>query len=142
MAAAAVVIPAIACEVALSGAKLQTAFNRVLGVWLVCYVGTTMWLAFHGWSGLAAATVFWLGSFVLWFGVRSHIESSILLRMLFLLRRRPMTDAQLVDAYTSVYGESRRTTELCRGGFVGAACGRMRVTSKGKVILLLASKFR
>jgi hypothetical protein len=77
-----------------------------------------------------------------WFGVRSHIESSILLRMLYSLRRRPMTETGLVDEYLSHYGEAARTEELLRGGLASRNGDRLSVTSKGKRILNIVSKLR
>jgi hypothetical protein len=142
IAAAAVLASAIGSELALRGDKVQTRLTRVLAVWSAGYVAAMIWLVRDGSSGLVAFTIFWGGAFLVWFGVRSHIESSILLRMLFLLRRQPMTDARLIDEYASLYGESTRVAELCRGGILLKDRDRMRVTPKGKAILFLVSKLR
>ena len=142
LAAAAVLVPIVGSELALGGAKLQTGLTRVLVVWIGGYLAAVSWLVRHADSGLVALTIFWSGAFLIWFGVRSHIESSILLRMLFLLRQCPMTDARLVDEYASRYGESMRIAELCRGGLIDKHGDRMRVTPKGKAILLFVSKLR
>jgi hypothetical protein len=140
--AAAVLIPVIGSEFALGRAKLQSASARALAVWIVGYLAAACWLALHGGSGVIAFTIFWGGTFLLWFGVRSHIESSILLRMLFLLRQRPMTDARLLETYASVYGESMRLDELCRGRFIVKQRDTMRITPKGKAVLRVVSKLR
>src|SRR5258707_478561 len=103
LAAAAVLVPIVGSELALGGTKLQTGLTRVLVVWIGGYIAAVSWLVRDADSGLVALTIFWNGAFLIWFGVRSHIESSILLRMLFLLRDCPMTDARLVDGYTSRY---------------------------------------
>jgi hypothetical protein len=142
LAAAAVVVPMIGSELALGGTKLQTGITRALVVWIVGYVAATTWIARSADSGLAAFTIFWGGVFLLWFGIRSHIESSILLRMLFLLRQGPMTDRRLIDAYTSRCGQSMRVAELCRGGLIVKHSDRVRLTPKGRAILLVASKLR
>jgi len=142
LAAAAIVASAIGSELTLQGSKLQTRPTRVLAVWIGGYVATTAWLLGQGHTALVAFAVFWCGAFLLWFGVRSHIESSILLRMLCLLRHGPMTDAQVVAEYASLYGESRRLAELRRGGLVVEDHDGMHVTPKGKVVLLFASKLR
>lgn len=142
LASAAVVLPIVATELALGRAKLQTALARVLVIWLIGYAAASIWLVSHGEGGFAALTIFWSGAFLAWFGVRSHVESSILLRMLFLLRKGPLGDATLVDAYVSHYGEGARVDELARGGLVAGPADAARVTLKGKVILLVASKLR
>ena len=143
VAAAAVLAPAIGSELTLRGRKLQTSVARVVAVWVVGYVAAATWLLREGRAGLVAFAILWCGAFLLWFGVRSHIESSILLRMLCLLRERPMTDAQLAAAYASRYGESMRLAELRRGGLVAVdRRGSARVTPKGRMVLLVASKLR
>jgi hypothetical protein len=142
LAAAAVLVPIVGSELALGGTKLQTGLTRVLVVWIGGYIAAVSWLVRDADSGLVALTIFWNGAFLVWFGVRSHIESSILLRMLFLLRDCPMTDARLVDGYTSRYGESMRVSELCRGGLIDKHGDRVRITPKGKAILLFVSKLR
>jgi hypothetical protein len=140
--AAAVLVPIVGGEFALGGTKLQTGLARVLVVWIGGYVAAMSWLVRDAGSGLVALAIFWSGAFLVWFGVRSHIESSILLRMLFLLRRRPMTDGRLVDEYTSQHGESIRMAELQRGGLIAKHGDAMRVTPKGKAILRFVSKLR
>jgi len=142
VATAAALIPAIGSELTLQGRKLQTGLARVLVVWVAGFAAAAGWLVRGGHAGLAAFAVFWCGAFLLWFGVRSHAESSILLRMLFLLRQRPMTDAELAAEYASLYGESMRLAELRRGGLVVKDSDGVRVTPKGRVVLLFASKFR
>jgi hypothetical protein len=87
-------------------------------------------------------TIFWGGAFLSWFGVRSHIESSILLRMLFLLRRHPMTESALIAEYTSLYGEAMRREELFRGGLAVRTGDRVSVSPKGKAILGVVAKLR
>jgi hypothetical protein len=141
-AAAAVLIPVIGSEFALGGAKLQSRPARVLGVWVAGYVAALSWLVLHAGSGFITLTIFWGGAFLFWFGIRSHIESSILLRMLFLLRYGPTTDARLVEEYASLYGESKRLEELRRGRFIVQDCDGIRITPKGKAVLLVVSKLR
>ena len=142
LAAAAVLAPIVGSEFALGRTKLQTGLTRVLIVWIGAYAAATGWLVRSADSGAVALTIFWSGAFLVWFGVRSHIESSILLRMLFLLRQSPMTDARLVDEYASRYGEAMRMAELSRGGLIDKHGDRTRVTAKGKAILRFVSKLR
>ena len=142
LSATAVLVPVVGSELALARAKLQTAIPRVLVVWVGAYAAAATWLVHRHDAGLAALTIFWAGAFLVWFGVRSHIESSILLRMLFLLRQRPMTDRGLLDQYIARCGESARVSELRRGGLVDQEEQRLRVTRKGKAILLVVTKLR
>jgi hypothetical protein len=129
-------------ELALQGRKLQTGVFRVLTVWACAYVITGLWLLFHNGTSPIAFTVFWCGTFLSWFGARSHVESSILLRMLFLLSKRPLAESALVDEYLSHYGEAKRVEELCRGGLAQKDHEGIRVTAKGKAVLRIVSALR
>jgi hypothetical protein len=131
-------------ELVLRGTKLQTGLARVLCVWAAVYLGALYWLFTGGRLSPFAFSIFWGGAFLSWFGVRSHVESSILLRMLVMLRQRGMSEEQLVAEYTSRHGEVARIEELCRGGLAqrqteGAA---LCVTEKGASILRLVAKLR
>ena len=140
--AAALVLVMVASEVVLGGTKLQTGLSRVLVVWAVIYLPACYLLFRHGDIGPLVFTIFWGGAFLSWFGVRSHIESSILLRMLYLLGRQPMTEAQLLAKYGSHYGEGMRIEELLRGGLAVKVGDRLVVTPKGKGILGVVAKLR
>jgi hypothetical protein len=89
-----------------------------------------------------ALTIFWGGAFLSWFGVRSHVESSILLRMLYLLRRGSMTEEQLVADYASHYGQAIRIEELVRGGLASRTNGKLSASAKGKAILGIVARLR
>jgi len=132
----------IASELVLGGTKLQTGLSRVLVAWILVYLPTCYLLLRYGDTGLIAYTIFWGGAFLSWFGVRSHIESSILLRMLYLLRDRPLTEAELLARYGSQYGEHLRVEELLRGGLAVKSGERLIVTPKGKGILGVVAKLR
>jgi hypothetical protein len=140
--AAVLVVALIGSELALRGTKLQTGLGRVLLVWAGVYLVAVYPLSHYGKIGPVEVTIFWGGAFLSWFGVRSHIESSILLRMLYLLRRGPMTESGLVSEYTSQYGHAMRIEELLRGGMAAKSGDRMSVTPKGKTILAVVSKLR
>jgi hypothetical protein len=86
--------------------------------------------------------MFWGGAFLSWFGVRSHIESSILLRMLYLLRREPRAEADLLAEYASRFGAAMRMEELMRGGMMVKLDGANVVTPKGKSILGVVARLR
>src|SRR6201999_4359464 len=125
----------IMSEVALGKTKLQTGLTRAMGAWGGVYLLFLYPVVRYGGVGLFALTVLWGGSFLSWFGVRSHIESSILLRMLYLLRRRPMSEAALVGEYSAMYGEDMRREELLRGGMALKVQNRLTITPKGRTIL-------
>jgi hypothetical protein len=131
-----------ASELALRGTKLQTGLARVLVAWGAVYAVTMVWLRLDGEISPLAFTILWGGSFLTWFGVRSHLESSILLRMLVFLRREPMSEGRLVARYLSQYGEAVRVEELCRGGLARRDRDQISVTPKGKRILRVVSTLR
>lgn len=133
---------AIGSEMRLRGTKLQTGLGRVLVVWVLVYVIALAVLV--GWASGSwfAFTIFWGGAFLSWFGVRSHIESSILLRMLHLLGHGRMAEAELIAAYLGLAGHAARTEELLRGGLATKVEGQLVVTSKGKTILAVVAKLR
>src|ERR1700733_9243702 len=127
-------------EFALGGTKLQTGLARVLVVWGGAYLLGVFPLVRYGDIGPVAFTIFWGGAFLSWFGVRSHVESSILLRMLYLLRRGPMEEARLLEEYESHCGQAVRMEELFRGGLASNDGNRLAVTPKGRNILNVVSK--
>jgi hypothetical protein len=118
--------------------KLQSALGAVLAVHAAGFV-VAAWLAD---VGATAAVVFWSGMFVCWFGIRCHVESSILLRMVYLLRHGPLTGADLVRRYARHYGEAARLEELERGGLMTKTSDRSPLTPKGHAIVRIATFFR
>lgn len=140
--AAALTLAIVASELVLRGMKLQTGFSRVLVVWGFVYIATALSLRAEPDLSAIAFTIFWGGTFLTWFGIRSHIESSILLRMLVLLRPQPMNEAQLISEYLSKYGEVVRINELCRGGLAKRDGGAVSLTTKGQTILRVVAKLR
>ena len=139
---AALVVPLLGSEVALAGRKLQSRLGRVLVVWLFGYTLPAAWILRYDEAAFVPSVVFWCGTFLLWFGARSHLESSILLRLVVLLRHRPMTDARLLEAYVSTESEAARLAELQRDGLIMQGEGGPQVTRKGRAILFLVSKLR
>ncbi len=139
---AALLIALIGSELALRGTKLQTGLGRVLIVWAAVYLGTLIALLIGGGASAFSFTLFWGGAFLSWFGVRSHIESSILLRMLYVLRAGPMEQSALVSRYLAQYGQRARIDELLRGGLATENAGRLVATKKGRTILAVVEKLR
>jgi hypothetical protein len=129
-------------ELALRGTKLQTALSRVVVVWTFAYLVVGIWLCLAYTGAIVALTIFWGGSFLIWFGVRSHVESSILLRMLVLLRDQPVPEAMLVERYVAMFGEAQRVEELRRSGLVRRDPGGLVVTIKGAAVLRAVAALR
>lgn len=132
----------VGSELALRGTKLQTGLSRVLVVWAFVWAFTLYPLFRYGGIGPLTLTIFWGGAFLSWFGVRSHIESSILLRMLYSLRREAKTESSVLGEYSTHFGPAMRVEELSRGKMTVKQGERTVVTSKGKIILRVVSKLR
>jgi hypothetical protein len=123
------------CELVLKGTKLQTGLVKVFFVHVLCWIVLLIYMVTNNQSGIIAMTIFWAGAFLTWFGVRSHIESSVLLRMLYLLRQQPLSASELLSSYHSHYGKELRIEELVRGGLLERASSELHVSSKGNLIL-------
>ena len=128
----------VSSEALLRGTKVQTGLARVVvahGFWFAI-----VWVLMMRTNGFSIVTllIFWAGAFLTWFGVRSHIESSILLRMLYLLRSLPRTGNELLRDYQSHHSEASRLEELFRGGLLERKSGEIKVTSKGRFIASVA----
>ena len=126
-------------ELLLKGTKLQTGLAKVLIAHSAVAVLLVVYLIVTGKNLIVPLLVFWSGAFLTWFGVRSHMESSILLRMLFLLRKGPLPEKRLLQEYESHYGQSQRMEELLRGGLLENTTSGIAVTQKGKFILRVVS---
>ena|SRR3990172_5350278 len=126
-------------ELALKGKKLQTGLTGVVTVHAAVAASLVIYCFAADGLSLVAVLVFWSGAFLTWFGVRSHIESSILLRMLFLLRGGSMSGSRLLEEYESHYGESLRLKELFDGGLLEETPEGIIPTSKGRFILRIVA---
>lgn len=139
---AASLVAVIAAEFLLGPVKLQTGLLRILAAWAIVYfIVLYFFLGSTNVDGVAF-TMFWGGAFLTWFGIRSHIESSILLRMTYLLRHGPLTDAELVAKHNAQFSEATRIEELVRGGLLIRTGDHLAVTPKGKMILAVVGKLR
>ena len=132
-------LTSVCCEVLVRPRKLQSALGRIAllhGLVLTSFAG---FLGAHGIMRPVPVAIFWSGALLFWFGFRSHIESSILLRTIHLLGRNPMTRDQLNTLYNARYGRTERVEELIRAGLVSRDRGRMIVfpTRKGVMIARL-----
>jgi hypothetical protein len=129
-------------EALLRGTKLQTGLRKVL--FSHCIWFALIWVYMMRTDGFSLITllIFWSGAFLTWFGMRSHVESSILLRMLYLLKQRPMPASDLLHEYESHYSEGARLEELFRGGLLEKKAGESIVTAKGRFIASIASHLK
>jgi hypothetical protein len=128
----------VSSEMLLRGIKIQTALSKVLAAHLFWFA--IVWIYMVQTNGFSVITllIFWAGAFLTWFGVRSHIESSILLRMLYLLRSHPRKESDLLKDYELHYSEASRLEELFRGGLLSKNSGEVMVTPKGRFIASVA----
>jgi len=129
----------VCSDLVLHGAKMQTGLLRALGVYAAIGSGTLLYLQLAGGAGAVAFAIYWAGAFLSWFGVRSHLESSILLRMLALLQSGSKTKGELIDEYERSYGEVQRVEELLRAGLVACGPEAIEVTPKGRLIVRAAA---
>ncbi|MCI0444240.1 hypothetical protein L0152_13645 [bacterium] len=135
------VLCALICEIPLRFAKIQSALLKILFIHFMIASLTYIFLLSLS-VNLSSFLILWSGAFLTWFGIRSHIESSILLRLLSILKPAPMTSAELIKAYEKQHGIAVRREELIRSGLVEAKTDGFRLTSKGRVILAIASFLR
>ncbi len=135
LAVAVFIVSIVLCEFVLKGTKLQTVLIPVFAVHVFCWIALLIVLSWNRQPGAIAVTIFWAGAFLGWFGIRSHIESSILLRMLYLLRQHPTTADELVSRYHSHWGEKLRAEELIRAGLLDHGSSGVNITRKGNLIL-------
>jgi hypothetical protein len=133
--AVAFLLAVLISELALRGMKIQTGLFKVILIHGIIFVLTLVYLSRSRETALLGPAIFWTGAFLSWFGARSHVESSILLRMLFLLRANPLTASRLLSEYEADYGESLRIEELARTGLIVQGPNGVRVTRKGRWIL-------
>jgi hypothetical protein len=132
-------ITMICSDLVLRGAKVQTRLVPVLLVYALSGTVLLAYLRVVNAAGVVAFGICWVGAFLSWFGVRSHIESSILLRMLCLLRERRKTASELIGEYESCYGPARRVQELQQAGLIARGAQGIELTPKGKLIARAAA---
>jgi hypothetical protein len=137
---AASVLAAVGGEFATGGMRLQTALTRVIAVYAAIGALVLAYVGARDGEAAVAFAVWWTGLFLSWFGVRSHLESSILLRMIHLLGRGPTTAPALHSAYEQDYGPHQRIEELVRAGLIRRADDRVEVTRKGRLVIWMSAR--
>jgi hypothetical protein len=131
----AVILAVVVSEIALGGRKVQTGLMRAVAVYAAIGLSAAVYMAARRDGGVLVFLVFWAGVFLSWFVVRSHLESSILLRMVHLLRRRAMGAEELLAVYEADYGPRQRVEELIRSGLATETASGLQPTTKGRTIL-------
>ncbi len=121
------------------GRKLQSALGRVLCLHVAAFIAS---LCFTETVGAAAAFVLWTGMFTAWFGIRSHVESSILLRMLHFLRDGHATRDEMLGRYDRHDGQAARIEELVRAGLIRRTSDGILPTRKGRFVARIAARLR
>ena len=136
------VVAAAGSDLILAGAKVQTGLLRVLVVYAVLGAVLLVYLRWTQTAGAVAFLIYWAGAFLTWFGIRSHIESSILLRMLAFLRDGARSRAELLALYEEHYSLAQRMDELTRAGLVRPGLHGPEPTRKGAFIARAAAWLR
>jgi hypothetical protein len=141
---AAVSLAAILSEFALSsrGSRLQSSLGPVVLVFVLFALLTAAWLILSRQISIIPTVIFWYGAFLTWFGIRSHIESSILLRMLYILRQRPLDSTELLEEYRRHYNPGERLNELYRAGLLVPGNGKPLLTPRGRMLARIVSLLR
>lgn len=122
-------------EIALRGIKSQTGFSRMVVVHAIIGLPILLWLFVARGVSPGAVGVFWFGGFLSWFFIRGSIESSIILRMLTLLRDGPLRDLDLLAQYEAVCHQRERIEGLLQAGLVVWLSRGLFLTRKGRIIL-------
>jgi hypothetical protein len=137
-------LTAVSCELMLRSRKLQSALGRVAILHAAVLAIVAGFLAANGLMRLVPVSIFWSGALLAWFGFRSHVESSILLRMIHLLGSASMTRRELTSLYNARYGRTERIEELIRAGLVSGDRARTSLvpTRKGLLIARLVLRLR
>ena len=81
----------------------------------------------------------WISGFFCWFGLRSHLESSILFRLLVLARRGKASSAELLARYHESESFDDRLENLAASGLINPVNGQ--VSAKAKFLLRLFAVF-
>ena len=132
------------CEWLRPPGKLQSVLPRIALIHLAGLLTTAVILLAGGRMRPVPIFIFWSGAALAWFGCRSHLESSILLRMVYMLHGTPQSADELISRYHAHGGQHERVAELVRAGWLGADLGgaAMVLTAKGRRLVALLSRLR
>lgn len=139
---ASLLLAMIVSEVALGGDRLPTRTMRPLLVFGVIGGADLAYLTMASSGSIMTVVVFWMGAFLSWFGIRSHLQSSILLRMVCTLREQQLSAAELRSQYEADHDVAERLAELQRSGLVQHGPDGPGITRKGQWILHIVAWLR
>ncbi|MGE0785932.1 MAG: hypothetical protein AB7S26_09610 [Sandaracinaceae bacterium] len=131
-------VVALVAEVVVRGATVLARLPTVVAIFFAgAAIAIAVWIPLGGGS-VACLLALWLAGFTLWLVVRSHVSSSISLRMAWMLARRPMSEPELLARYDEAYGAVHRGAQLRNAGLGEGAADGVRPTARGRWIVLLA----
>jgi hypothetical protein len=126
-------IAIIISEAAVGGRKVHFAAATLVVVHGALCAIATVFATRDGTVSPVPVLFFWGGALLTWIGIRSHIENSILLRMLYFLRTSPnMTRSALSEAYDSHHGTELRLRELEDSGFINRTDSQVKLLAKAQ----------
>ena len=120
------------------GRKLQSWAGKAFCSHLLVGCAVVAYLVAVRQGAVISFLIAWSGAFLSWFVIRSHLESSILLRMLILLRTANLPADGVVHKYQSFYGSGQRARELMQANLIVRSGEECRLTRKGKLVLKVA----
>jgi len=122
------------------GRKIQTAFVPVLTFHTLVAISLYLFLSYTSNISPISIAIFWVGAFVFWFNVHTLFESSILLKMLYMLKlTHPMTKTELLNKYEAHCSLDFRIEELIKGEFIERLKEGFNITRKGRFIVKIFS---
>ena len=129
---AAMMVAVLAGEWILRGGKAHGRLPLLLVVYGIVGLVAGGCLVRTGEAGGILFSVFWTGFFLSWFAVRSHLESSILLQQLTMIRQGNDRVPDVEREYHAAYGRDARVQELVRARFLETGTAGMRLTRNGR----------
>lgn len=128
-------------EIVQRGSKMHTKFIGILLAHMTVGLAVYFFLLFFTKRiSLITILIFWMGAFLSWFCIRGHIECSILVLMLYLLKiNGPMSPDELCALYETHYGAKLRIEELVKGGLITYHKEGFVVSRKGRLIVKIFS---
>ena len=128
-------------EFCLKEKRVQSCLPQVFPVFVLAAVINLVVGYFTGYNFPVLLGLLWAGVFLCWFGIRSHLESSILLHMLVLLREKPVSRQALIDAYLQSYGPAERLDELKHAGLLKPGSqGAVLLTPRGQRLVQIVQR--
>lgn len=125
----------IAAEIVLKGRRLQSNVKRVAPLYIVIALCCITIGAYTHYTHPIVIVMYWCGYFLTWFGIRSHLESSILLKMLTTLQASNLSRDELMSSYLQSYSTQSRIAELDNSGLLESKKGIISITPSGKKLL-------